>query len=87
MTGAEDVPAVIKPCTSHVSKIHATDRYTYQRDDTGLEIHGLFVRSDNHSALTSTFQRVRPVQASIRIHRSPWSYVVIVTQFVTHPHR
>ena len=43
-------------------------------------------RSNNNSALTSAFQRVCPVQTSPRIHGGPWSSVVIVTQFVTHPH-
>jgi hypothetical protein len=43
-------------------------------------------RSNNNSALTSAFQRVCPVQASPRIPGSPLSSVVIVTQFVTHPH-
>ena len=43
-------------------------------------------RSNNNSALTSAFPRVWPVQPSLRIHGGPWSSVVIVTQFVTHPH-
>ena len=41
-------------------------------------------RSNNNSALTSAFQRVCPAQTSLSIPGSPWSYVVIVTQFVTH---
>ena len=43
-------------------------------------------RSNERTALTSVFSAVWPVQESLRIHGSPWSYVVIVTQFVTHPH-
>jgi hypothetical protein len=43
-------------------------------------------RSNKSTALTSAFSAVWPVQTSLRIHGSPWSSVVIVTQFVTHPH-
>jgi hypothetical protein len=43
-------------------------------------------RSNEGAALTSAFQRLCPVQTSFRIHGSPPPYVVIVTQFVTHPH-
>jgi hypothetical protein len=43
-------------------------------------------RSNDDAALTSAFPRFGLFRTSLRIHGSPLSYVVIVTQFVTHPH-
>jgi hypothetical protein len=89
--GAEERPSRPKPLsTTHVNDIGAEmgHRHSpYQRSAGGIWSHATASssRSNESAALTSAFQRVWPVQASLRIHGSPWSYAVIVTQFVTQP--
>ena len=90
--GAEERPSRPKPLsTTHVNDIGAEmgHRHSpYQRSAGGIWSHATASSSriNKSTALTSVFQRVCPVQASPRIPGSPLSSVVIVTQFVTHPH-